>query len=464
MIKIDRLYFDITHTVQYGLNTGIQRSVRNIFTHSIRLAPRYGARIQAVMYGKSGLIPIDIDPAEVFITVRSKELVVRKIYNKLRSAMAVILPFKCVKDFVWAPSDRPGLTSMLLWPSRASPKLLMHLRGGKAIPPSAMSGSTPQIDPKGAALVLFDASWDYAGFMEHVAAFVDKGGHVIGIVCDIIPLTHPQYCSVELQGVFRVWIENLLRIAEFIVCISEFTSRQLIDFADNEIRQGRLTRRPRISYFHLGAELKLDLHRVNMTVSRTMTSIFSRCEDVFIVVGSIDPRKNHTFILDAFDQIWEKEGKSTLVIIGQNDWESDKFLRRVAGHPRLGTNLHLIRNANDADLDYAYDHASALIFASVIEGFGLPIVESIQRGLPVLCSDIPVFREIANENVIFFGLDSPSRLAAAITQYHASAGKRGRRSGNHQAWITWEESTKQLLDQIFGSNQGEQCVTRPGAD
>ena len=129
------------------------------------------------------------------------------------------------------------------------------------------------------------------------------------------------------------------------------------------------------------------------------------------MVGSIEPRKSHEYVLNAFESLWAAEINVSLVFVGRNTWKSDALLERISSHQRLNQNLFLLRDATDVDLDFCYNHSSALIIASTVEGFGLPIVEAFQAGLPVIASDIPVFREIAKDNATYFLLDNTESLA-----------------------------------------------------
>jgi len=78
---------------------------------------------------------------------------------------------------------------------------------------------------------------------------------------------------------------------------------------------------------------------------------------------------------------------------------------------------------------------------SISEGFGLPLVEASQRGLAIMCSDIPVFHEVADDNAIFFDLDDPEDLARDLLNFVP-------RTSSTQRWITWEDSTRQLIDRV----------------
>jgi alpha-1,2-rhamnosyltransferase len=104
-----------------------------------------------------------------------------------------------------------------------------------------------------------------------------------------------------------------------------------------------------------------------------------------------------------------------------------------------------MRDAGDAELDYAYRHASALVIASQTEGFGLPIAEAFQRGLPVLCSDIPVFREVADGKARFFALGDPRHLANALSHFGQANAMPNPGQRVPQPWLTWRESTEELF-------------------
>ena len=99
--------------------------------------------------------------------------------------------------------------------------------------------------------------------------------------------------------------------------------------------------------------------------------------------------------------------------------------------------------ASDDELAYLYSRCDALIFASAVEGFGLPLVEALKAGLPVLASDIPVFREIASEHVRFFER-TPEAIATAV---QAFATERPGRVTNYQP-LSWADACSQLLNKV----------------
>ena len=244
---------------------------------------------------------------------------------------------------------------------------------------------------------------------------------------------------------FAYWIDKIRLNADGVITISKTVAGAVKNYFYSKDSYPKVDLCP-IRHFYLGSEL--DLVKQGDRIGNDVKNIFDLNVHVFIVVGSIEPRKNHTFILDAFDHFWANGGKAALVVIGRQGWCNEGVLERIANHPEFGTQLYLLRRASDAELDFCYCNASCLLFASFAEGFGLPIVEAFQRGLAVMCSDIPIFREIAGGRARFFDLSSADNLTRDLEDFCQSVDLTSRKNRAPQGWIGWSESVKQLLNNV----------------
>lgn len=166
-----------------------------------------------------------------------------------------------------------------------------------------------------------------------------------------------------------------------------------------------------------------------------------------LIVGTIEPRKNHATLLAAMDEVRSVVPEARLLVIGRRGWLDDA----IAGQLECGQEegwLTWLDSADDSDLERAYQSASIFVSPSHYEGFGLPVVEAMARGIPCVVSDIAAHREVAGEAALYAAPTEVSGFAAAIVRLLEDAEDRARRSalGLDQAGsFTWQESAQRTL-------------------
>jgi glycosyltransferase involved in cell wall biosynthesis len=121
-----------------------------------------------------------------------------------------------------------------------------------------------------------------------------------------------------------------------------------------------------------------------------------------ICVNTIEPKKGHDDILDAWEILNSNDLKYSLILVGREGWNSANIVNRIIMHKDFDIKLFWYKELNDAQVMELYKEASVAINASRDEGFGLPIEEALSQGLKVVCRDTPVFRERTYENQYFF--------------------------------------------------------------
>lgn len=116
---------------------------------------------------------------------------------------------------------------------------------------------------------------------------------------------------------------------------------------------------------------------------------------LLLCVGSHEPRKNHLAVLAACELLWATGYRFRLGFIGGNGWRSESFTAAVHGLTTRERPITVLQRASDPVLWAAYDLATATVFPSLNEGFGLPVMESLLAGTPVVTSDFGSMKEIA---------------------------------------------------------------------
>jgi len=166
-------------------------------------------------------------------------------------------------------------------------------------------------------------------------------------------------------------------------------------------------------------------------------------------VGTIEPRKNLAVILDAWRRL-RNEGASppTLVLCGRLGWHSEEILPQLEQGEAEGWLLRF-GYVDNPQLAALYHSALFVVFPSVYEGFGLPAVEAQWAATPLICSDIPVLREVAGEAALFVPPDSPEGWAEAVQSLSEDTPQRealSQRGRDHAATFSWPGAALETLD------------------
>ena len=439
-----KYFIECTQTHRSSSNSGIQRVVRSIVGAAMEIET--GHEMVPVIFEDHHFYSIDERirypesvaatgsvPAQQMATAKSR---LRRLFQGFRRLLATALPVPAVVNFVYAPPTQWGLSRIVMLP-------LLLGRSGRALMHPIQRD--PVVFANDDVLVLLDSSW-HTDLWKTVDACRRQGTSVVVVIYDLIPITHPQFCVPAVVASFNAWIKQALPRADAVIAISSTIALEL------QQRLSALTAavqpQPAVSYFWLGSDLDGE-SAATKALDPELLQVCASQIPTYVYVGTIEPRKNHFYALAAFEELWSRGVAAHFLIIGRIGWHCEDFVRQVKAHPEFGRQLFMFNDAEDNELAHAYDSVQGLIFTSITEGFGLPIVEGLKRGLPVFASDIPVFREIGQQGVSFVDLHVPATLADALSDHIAQG---AHRLATPIAWLTWRDSALQLQARI------EQCL------
>lgn len=214
------------------------------------------------------------------------------------------------------------------------------------------------------------------------------------IVFDMIPIQNPEY-FVSSDGYVRYL--SLFRCVDRISCISraiESDVRQFMPLVD------RVAPPPVVATHYLGGDFAdADVVKPSVAVGADESRVDVGKESIPLVltVGSIEVRKNHRRILRAMVLAQKKGCKFRGVFAGYPGWLNEGFLKELAYFQSQGFDIELRSSVSEAELLGLYDEAAFTMYCSMAEGFGLPIVESVMRGVPCITSNRGCMQEIAEQ-------------------------------------------------------------------
>ena len=132
----------------------------------------------------------------------------------------------------------------------------------------------------------------------------------------------------------------------------------------------------------------------------------------------------------------------------------------IESHPRIGKQLIWLSNASDTDLLYCYKHSKALLFPSQAEGFGLPLVEGLRHGLPVIASDIPVHRAAGGIYCSYVDPRNPDSLAAVIGTAESSGAFPEVKPWSRALLVDWNASARDFIDKCKKAADGAETLAK----
>lgn len=264
------------------------------------------------------------------------------------------------------------------------------------------------------------------------------------MVYDLLPITHAEMFVAGARPWFSHWLRTVAQMADGLICISRAVADELLAWLEHET-----IRRPdtlHIGYRHLGADLPREAAAQPLSTAEAALLAGLPARPSLLMVGTLEPRKMHGQALDAFELLWARGADATLLIVGKLGWKMGLLGERLRQHPEAGRRLFWLEQASDAMLLQLYARASALLAASVAEGFGLPLIEAAQHGLPLIARDIPVFREVGAGHAWYFSADGSEALADALQAWLAlhAAGAAPPSAGLPH--LSWAQSAAGIAD------------------
>lgn len=249
---------------------------------------------------------------------------------------------------------------------------------------------------------------------------------------DTIPLDFPKFQRPDAVSDFSQKFQLTMKNSDLLLCVSQQTKKDVLHHCN-----GR-SDTPNITVAHLGVnDLTPD--------TRELPAGLNLKRSYFVMLGTIEPRKNHTLMLDVWEKLTLAGDAPHLFIIGQRGWNNKNVFDRLDRHPKNVTELN---NLSDGAVASLLKSSCGLVFPSHAEGFGLPAVEAAKLGVPVICSNLEVFHEVLGEYPIYADVTDLYDWETKIRKLANSDGKNDNgesRQYQVKSLPTWDEHFNVVL-------------------
>jgi glycosyltransferase involved in cell wall biosynthesis len=337
--------------------------------------------------------------------------------------------------------DRPDLTLFYNAPSHGQPlppaltTLPNHILSLPTRPWRLVAALSQQLD------LGLDRWLPHCGVFhatEHLLPRLKRAQTVL-TVHDLIFALFPEHHLPMNQWFLGQFMPIFVRRADAIVTVSECSKRDLLQLYG--------TRESKITVIPEGVDERFHVDPGPEAVA-TIRQKYGLVDPFILYVGTIEPRKNLITLLEAFKRLQVTGCNLKLVIAGRAGWLYQPFFDRLKALG-LGDTVRLLGYVPDVDLPALYRAAEVFVFPSLYEGFGLPPLEAMACGTPVVCSNASSLPEVVGDAGLLVPPDDVAGLAAAIGRVltdpalRAELSARGR---ERAARFTWEEAARRTLE------------------
>jgi glycosyltransferase involved in cell wall biosynthesis len=254
----------------------------------------------------------------------------------------------------------------------------------------------------------------------------------IVVVHDILFETHPSFFPAKTRWRNRALVRLSAKRARKVVTVSRYCQQQIAREYGLPVRE--------IGVVHNGFACKSEAAALPLPLINENA--------YFLFVGRLEPRKNLRLALEAFARLGDPHVK--LVVVGRNDFEAPDTLARLNGDVNV---IHL-QDVSDGELAALYAHARALIYPSLGEGWGIPVLEALGAGCPVIASCATAIPEAGGAACVYFdplsthAVDELAVLMARSLRGELSFDRT--EAARHVASLSWDNAAKAFAEVVQG--------------
>ncbi len=277
---------------------------------------------------------------------------------------------------------------------------------------------------------------DVVLFPNFISAPTSRQALNVVVIYDLSFIDCPQFTSDKLRANLQKWVEPSIKRADLVITISDFTKRRI-----NE-------------YYKIPEDNILVVPIPPKQASAPNESILKRLmldAGFLLFVGNIEPRKNLVNLIKAYELLPKELQKLPLVLAGGKGWHDEEILATIEGAQQKGLNIISTGYITDEEKSALYHNGTLVIQPSHYEGFGMPVLEAMSYGKPVICSDIEVLREVASDGAAYFDKDDPQKIALSIQENLEptklnNLAKKGQ--ARVQQYPSWDEIAKNIYERF----------------
>jgi len=262
----------------------------------------------------------------------------------------------------------------------------------------------------------------------------------VALVYDLVWILYPDTMEWFNRVATGAFAGRAIRQADRIISISASTSR--------DMKQLLGTPSEKIDVVHLGVSARF-LPRDRASSARLIAEKYAASPDYICTVGTVEPRKNLTTLIEAIGILHDRgQWRLQLLIAGGSGWKNSGIYASVRRRGLTEREVKFLGRVPDDDLSVLYAGARLFVFPSLYEGFGLPLIEAMASGVPVVASNVSSVPEVVADAGVLVSPPCPEEFADAIARVTGDpdlSRTLANRGWKRAQQFTWEAVGKKVL-------------------
>ncbi len=460
----ERIYFDITDIVRYAVSnervSGIQRVQFNLIGH---LARKHGGDVvRCVFHHSDAKGMVEIDPVALFDTPEYDSTSLLQQLG-LEQPRKLLPPRSKLKSYLRRYNSNKPLRTWkkievialsLFMPARLA-RLGLALQNVSYAP---LALTSIQDLPEGARYVVLTINANNPDVIRFGRRHLQRGGDMVQLVYDLIPQVCPQFFTAGAGDAYKAWLTELVRQKPRVICISDWTARDLRNFIGETASRWNIRSIPlahELDGFERNAGVSLSAHEC----AKLPKSPFVLC------VGTLEVRKNGVLLLKAWRRVLSELGEAApmLVFAGKHGWLIEEFSAMLRDTPGLASKVLIVDSPSDRQLAWLYGHCLFTAYPSHYEGWGLPVGESAWFGKYCIASNTSSIPEVCGDLIDYVDPTNPDEMASKVLAALADpAYVASREAGVRAAPLRrWADVADDIYDVVISTRQTQ--AVRPEA-
>lgn len=269
----------------------------------------------------------------------------------------------------------------------------------------------------------------------------------VSMVHDVAFLRYPEHLQPRIRRFYATWMPRFLAYTNHIITVSEFSKRELMD--GYKIPGDKIS----VVYNATSEAFK----PLTVEQQQTVREKYSKGKPFFLFLGAIHPRKNVITLVRAFHQFKSATTNDIqLVLAGRAGWMTDDLMKEIANSP-FKSDIHLPGYVRTSDAAALTGSAEVMIYPSIYEGFGLPLIEAMTCGVPVICSDASSLPEVAGNAALLFEPKDVNHLTQhmeALTNNSVLRSELIQKGYERSKFFSWDKAAGEIYE-ILKRNSNE---------